>query len=120
MAVHQLFEEFKKDHHSIRRECCEFLLFSNIVLDLLFLSLQLSVDLSLFQKLSPGFQFYTFHLRTFFMECSYKLHAQTPICMTRISIFVWVINFDLSGIGGPTLRPLHLSGSFDHTSPTTT
>jgi hypothetical protein len=78
MAVHQLFEDFKKDHHSIRRECCVFLLFSNIVLDLLFLSLQLSMDLSLFQKLSPGFQFYAFHLRTFFYGVELEAPRSNP------------------------------------------
>ena len=29
-------------------------------------------------------------------------HAQPPTWRTRISLFVWVITFDLSGMGGPT------------------
>jgi hypothetical protein len=29
-------------------------------------------------------------------------HAKHPTCRTRVSLFVWVITLDLSGMGGPT------------------
>ena len=36
------------------------------------------------------------------MECGCQPHAHTPTCRTRVSLFVWVITFDLFDMGGPT------------------
>jgi hypothetical protein len=36
------------------------------------------------------------------MGWRYQPHAQPPTRRTRVSVFVWVITFDLSGMGGPT------------------
>jgi len=50
-------------------------------------------------------------------------HAQPSTWGARVSLFVWVITFDLSGIGGPTSSyriasiPLRI---IDHPSPTIT
>ena len=38
---------------------------------------------------------------TFFMGWGCRPHAQPPTWRTRISLFVWVITFDLSCMGGP-------------------
>jgi hypothetical protein len=43
-----------------------------------------------------------FSQHTFFYGMGLQPHAQPPTWRTRLSLFVWVITFDLSGMGGPT------------------
>jgi hypothetical protein len=38
----------------------------------------------------------------YFMVWGCEPHAQPPTWRTRVSLFVWVITLDLSGMGGPT------------------
>ena len=40
--------------------------------------------------------------RNAFYGVRFQLHVQPPTWRTRLSLFVWAITFDLSGIGGPT------------------
>jgi len=53
------------------------------------------VDLSLI------FNFRSFSTEHIFMGWGYKSHTQPPTWRTRVSLFVWVINFNLCGKGGP-------------------
>jgi hypothetical protein len=60
------------------------------------------VKLSLLQNcssLSIRFQFKSFSTNIFFTGWGYQPHAQIPTWRTSGSLFVWVITFDLSGIG---------------------
>jgi hypothetical protein len=42
-----------------------------------------------------------FHNVTFFTGWGHQPHAQPPTWRTRVSLFIWVISFDLSGISAP-------------------
>jgi hypothetical protein len=56
-----------------------------------------------FPKFSVRFLFVeAFQQNIFFMGWGCKPHAQPPICRTRLSLFVWVITFDLSDARGLT------------------
>ena len=44
-------------------------------------------------------QLRSFHNITFFSGMGLSAHAQPPTWRTRVSLFVWVISFDLSGMG---------------------
>jgi hypothetical protein len=37
-----------------------------------------------------------------FTGWGHQLHAQPPTWRTRVSLFVWIITFDLSSMGDPT------------------
>jgi len=100
------------------------------------------VDLSLIQSFPPLFSVPHDHVKSLFMlGCLYcfhpvynfrsfstnkflcQPHAQPPTWGSRVSIFVWVITFDLSGMGGPTRSYPTASIALriiDHPSPATT
>jgi len=57
------------------------------------------------------------------MGCGCQPRAQPPPWKSRVSFFVWVITFDLSGMGGPIGSYATTSITLtiiDHASPTTT
>jgi hypothetical protein len=56
-----------------------------------------TIFLSFIRGLSWGFE------TTLFVGWGCQLHAQSPPWRARISLFVWVITFDLSGMADPTI-----------------
>jgi hypothetical protein len=50
----------------------------------------------------PVPNFRSFSTNIHFMGWDCQPHAQPPTWRTRVSLFVWVITLDLSGMGGPT------------------
>jgi hypothetical protein len=64
---------------------------------LLLLALQSLVALSLFSILEVS------HQNIFFVELGCLPHVQPPTWRTRVYLFAWVITFDLSGMGSPTI-----------------
>jgi hypothetical protein len=72
---------------------------------LLFRALQSMMNLGLFYDCSPYVRLQSLKVSQqlkLFTGWGRQPHAQLPIWRARVSLFVWIITFDLSGMGGPT------------------
>jgi hypothetical protein len=69
---------------------------------LLLLVLQSLVDLNLFQNCHPVSNFRSFSTELFLWGGVVIPMPNPTTWRTRVFLFVWVITFDLSGMGGPT------------------
>ena len=68
----------------------------------IFISLSISNYLFRLPCICPQFPRWTFAAMNFFYRVQSLAARPTPTWRVRVSLFVWVLSFDLSGKGGPT------------------